>query len=752
MLAFLIGWFTLKAQNANIDHWEIVAQHNSANMKFNMGEEQPPANWTELGFDESEWIDMPGFLIGYGGVFDYLGIDMGLSQTTTIYNRLTFDIVDSSVVEAMALNIYYADGFVAYLNGVEIARSNMGNPGEAVSYDQYADTTHANQGGYDFGTFYPGFRFNYELLKQHLVQGSNVLAIELHNDKYVPSAHNMVAWLMVGLSTDDRQYLDEEMWIPVPVDFKGSNLPIVKINTLDGLAVPNEPKAMAKLQVIFDPNAEFNSVSSTTYDYDGYAGIELRGSSTLYSPKKSYGLETRDEFGENNNVELLGMPVENDWILYASYIDKTLIRNVLTYDVSNKMGKYAPRTRYVELILNDSYVGTYVLMEKIKRDNDRIDISGLRADEIAGDSLTGGYIIKIDKKEGEYDGWRSEYGSAENESANIFYQYVYPKWDDIQEEQKMYIQNFVNTVERSLRADNFDDPEEGYRKYLNVESFIDYFIINEFTKNMDGYRLSTYMYKDRDDVDGKLYMGPVWDYNLALGNYAVAGFNGDDPEGWAIDFGKINRGDAYQLPFWWDRLLQDQTFVDQLKQRWDELRETTLHKDTVFKSIDEKVEYIKPSRERNFEIWTDMFEMFIWPNDPLADDYDGEIDYLKSWITDRLEWVDDSIGYKRDKKIYVSIDNEMFNEFVGVSAYPNPFIEYVNIELELEANHNVKVEIYNAIGQKVTELANNNFNRGTYSFKWDGYDNKGFILPSGVYVYNVTIDNVKTFNGKILKN
>jgi spore coat protein CotH len=319
------------------------------------------------------------------------------------------------------------------------------------------------------------------------------------------------------------------------VKLDSTNLPIVKINTELERIIPDEPKTTAWMQIL-DSETSYNKLSDTVYDYNGYIGIEYRGSTSLmFYPKKSFGVETRDEHGENLNISVLDMPRENDWVLYASYGDKTLLRNVLTYKLSNDIGLYAPRTQHVELVLNGRLLGTYVFMEKIKRDRSRVDVSRVDGDDNAGDSLTGGYIIKIDKTEGEYYGWYSEYGTVDKENYQNYYHYVYPKPDKISEQQIAYIQNFMHEFETALRADDFENLETGYMKYIDVESFICYMIMNELTKNMDGYRLSTYMYKDRDSQGGKLHMGPVWDYNLAMGNYSW--FDAYSTEDWALDFG-----------------------------------------------------------------------------------------------------------------------------------------------------------------------------------------------------------------------
>jgi hypothetical protein len=171
--------------------------------------------------------------------------------------------------------------------------------------------------------------------------------------------------------------------------FSSSNLPLILINT-DGQSIKDEERIPAHMGIINNPNGQRNFLTDRYTDYDGRISIELRGSSSTMYDKKSYGFETQDADGENNNVSLLGMPEENDWVLYGPYSDKTLLRNTLPFYIARELGQYASRTAYCELFINDEYLGLYVLMEKVKRDKNRVDIARLKPDDIAGDELTGG--------------------------------------------------------------------------------------------------------------------------------------------------------------------------------------------------------------------------------------------------------------------------------------------------------------------------------------------------------------------------
>jgi len=227
------------------------------------------------------------------------------------------------------------------------------------------------------------------------------------------------------------------------VVFTDSNLPIFVINTQNE-TIPNEPKITAHLGVI-DNGLERNYLSNDYNAYDGSIGIEVRGNGTADLEKTSYLFETRKEDGSNDNVELLGMPSENDWILYAPYIDKSLVRNVLTYNLAMEMGMYASRSRFCEVILNGEYLGVFVLMEKIKRDKNRVAVTKFPEDDPSAEN--GGYIVRIDSWWNEVLGWISNTYEVNDKERTVAYQYVYPKHDEITEDQKEYIREIVTDFE-----------------------------------------------------------------------------------------------------------------------------------------------------------------------------------------------------------------------------------------------------------------------------------------------------------------
>ncbi|MBK9526360.1 MAG: CotH kinase family protein [Bacteroidetes bacterium] len=423
-----------------------------------------------------------------------------------------------------------------------------------------------------------------------------------------------------------------------PFIFEESSLPIFIINT-NGQSISDSPKIIANLGVIDNGTGNRNNISDPMNNYNGKIAIEVRGSSSQMFPKKSYGFETRDISGNlKNDVSLVGMPEEHDWILSANYTDKTFCRNVLSYQLANEMGHYAVRTKYVDLVIDGEYKGIYVFMEKIKRDKDRLDLKKLYTFETSYPDVSGGYIIKIDKTTGGGgSGWTSNYAPVNHPNGQtIYYQYDYPDPDSIVAPQKAYIQAYVDSFERALNSSNFMDSSLGYAKFIGNTSFIDYFFSNEISKNVDGYRISSYLYKDKEKT---LKTGPVWDYDIAFGNANYCG--GNDTTGWAYQF--TCTGDGYQPPFWWQRMMQDSNYTNQLKCRWQNLRTTVLDKQHIYNVIDSIAATLNESKDWNFTVWP-ILGTYVWPNpSPYPTTYAGEIQNLKNWVNTRLTWMDNNI-------------------------------------------------------------------------------------------------------------
>lgn len=512
--------------------------------------------------------------------------------------------------------------------------------------------------------------------------------------------------------------------------FNSSNLPIVIIDT-NGEQIQDEPKIEADMKIIFDKTKDNHQLSDTIYDYNGKIGIEFRGSSSQQFPKKPYGFKTRDEAGENISVSLLGMPKEDTWTFNATFNDKTLMRDGLTYILAGRIMDYAPRVSYTELFLNNEYDGVYLLIEKITRNKNRVNVSKMSKSDNDGDDVTGGYIIKIDKETGSNsgEGWYSQYESIAGWPQRTFFQYEYPKVKNITTEQKAYIKNYIDEVENTIHSENYDDPVNGYRKYIDTKSLIDFIIINELSKNPDAYRLSTFLHKDRDSQGGKLKFGPVWDFNLGWGNvnYCTNG----EPEGLVIsEFNEVCYNDYWVVHFWWEKFLNDESFYTELKQRWSHLRENQFTEENIINTVDSLAQLVSEAQVRNFDKWPILGE-YIWPNYYVGQTYEDEVAFLKNWIHDRLNFLD------QEWLIDISDVENVYPSNVG-KIYPNPAFHTVTIHSDYPFADLISIEIVDAVG--------NNYPYYTASKSEYQHSLDVSGLPAGTYFIKTVFNHgAKTF-------
>ncbi len=447
----------------------------------------------------------------------------------------------------------------------------------------------------------------------------------------------------------------------LPVAFESSNLPIICIET-NGQTIPDDPKITAQMHIYHNTSGARNALTDVPA-LSTPIGIEIRGSSSQQFLKKSYGIETRKSTGEDADLSIFGMPAEADWVLQANYSDKSLIRNSLAYELARKTGQYAARTRFVELFVNGKYRGVYMFGEKLKRDKNRVDISKLEPDETDGDDLTGGYILKIDKTTGGDEGGFQSRISPINHPIGqyIYFQYEYPAPEDLVYQQVNYIYRYVlDSFETALNADYFTNPETGYRKYADEFSFMDYFFVNELSKNVDGYRISTFLHKDKYSNGGKLKMGPVWDFDIAFQNADYCGAY--QTSGWAFQFPCDQ--DWWQPPFWWQRFFEDNQYLRDLNTRWDDYRGSIFSDAALSQMVDSMANEISEAQARNFEKWN-ILGRYVWPNpNPLANTYTEEIAHMKSWLYDRSYWIDANLPQPSAVEQGIA-RQEMF-------LYPNP--------------------------------------------------------------------------------
>lgn len=508
-----------------------------------------------------------------------------------------------------------------------------------------------------------------------------------------------------------------------PVNFSSSDLPVMMLNTLSQPIV-DEPKVMVSMGIIYNDPPARNYITDPPNNYSGYAMAEYRGSSSQMFNKKPYSIKLVNNAGNEIEAPLLGMPAGNEWVLHSAYSDKSLLRNHFIYNLSNAMGRYAPRTRYVELMVDGHYEGVYVLMESIRRSEDRVNIANLTETDLSGDDITGGYIIKIDKRNGSnIDGWYSSIAST-SPSDTVFYQYHYPEEDRIALQQKIYIQNYMAAFEQALMSPNYMDPVSGYRQYVDIESFVDFFILNEFSKNVDGYRISTYMYKDKDSKGGKLTMGPIWDYDIAFANADFG--NATDPTGWQYTSFDIN----FPMPVWWDRILQDTAFTTRLKCRWEQLRSTVLDLSSMSTFIDQAAAALNESQQRNFTTWPIM-GIVVWPNpSPVPTTYQEEIDALKNWNADRIAWLDQNIpGTCNNVYLAAEQSKGLDDELI---IYPNPFPSSATLRFSIAEACEVKISLYDITGRVVKDVLHERKPQGNYEVEID----RSTLTP-GIYFYRM---------------
>ena len=503
-----------------------------------------------------------------------------------------------------------------------------------------------------------------------------------------------------------------------------TNIPLIMINTNNQLIV-DEPKINVDFKVIDNFPNSLNYPTDSGNIYSGIAGIEIRGSYSATLPQKPYGIETRDTQGNNNNVSLFGMPQENDWILIANYNDKTFLRNVLAFDLFEKMGHYAPRTKLCEVVVNDIYNGIYVFTEKIKRDNGRVDIAKLDLDDNFGDSLTGGYIFRVDYWD-QNNSWISNYNNPNFPNDAVRYVYNYPDYDEITVQQKNYIQNLVGDFEDALWSNDFEDPILGYRPYINTRSFIDYFIVNEFARNVDGFKKSRNFYKDKSSKDSLIYAGPVWDFDWAYKDHSSSMINGS---GWRHDYSGPT---DVKPPGWYIRLLQDTTFANELNCRYFNLRNTILDTTNIFSFIDSLSSMVSEPQNRHYTRWPILGINVGTPevgNQPTS--YSGEIIKFKTWINERLLWLDanmpgncPNVSVSENKKTYVV-------------TYPNPTTDIVNIYSETSLKN---IELFDNVGRLI--------------FKEENIYSKNFQMNvsdlHGFFTFKIELSNKEVINKNII--
>lgn len=442
---------------------------------------------------------------------------------------------------------------------------------------------------------------------------------------------------------------------------KDYNLPIVLIDT-NGNTINRDDKTLGEIQ-IYDNKVEANRLSDIS-QLTSRASFRIRGNSTSKYPKKQYAVKLLDKKGNEKEESLLGMPKDSEWVFNAPFADKSLMRNYIALTTSSKIMGYASRVEFCEVFLVDNnsleindlnYQGVYMMIEKINRGEDGVDIT-----KTLNNMDDTSFILAKDRQK-PGDAEVKSYGkeiSLYTNGLNI----VYPK-KDLTPDKYGYIQKYISEFERMLYSDKFNDPVIGYKKYIDDNSFIDFYIINEFFKNTDAGIFSTYMYKD---YEGKMKAGPVWDFNRSLGNHT-------EDIGQPYDY----RGFFMNQRPWFDRLMEDKIFADKVVNRYKELRKTYLSDEYLIGEINKTQKKLGKSVDRNFKRWpiklcnqATVFEenglelfgdaniktpqeyiKFLDKNSHLlkstegkAKSYEEELSLMKDFIKNRGKWMDENIN------------------------------------------------------------------------------------------------------------
>ena len=393
------------------------------------------------------------------------------------------------------------------------------------------------------------------------------------------------------------------------------------------------------------------------------------------------------------------MPVENDWVLLSNYNDRSLIRNTLAYKLFGEMGNYSVKTSLCEVLIDSAYRGIYVFGEKIKRDNNRVNIAKLTTSDNTGDDVTGGYILEQNYWDAN-NSFLSNYSPIDHPTFDVHFVYKEPNVDSITVPQKAYIAAFIDSLEDALYSPNFADTAIGYRKYLDTKSFIDYFIINELARSNDGFKKSVYFHKDKYSNGGKLKAGPIWDFDWAWKNmYGCNIFESTDGSGWAHHINDCPT-DNYSCGYY-VRLLQDSTFNNELRCRYETFRATILDTSNIFNYLDSVRTLVQNAQARHFQKWPLLGVSGPAPEvGAIATTYNAEIDTLKHWINLRLDWLDESIpGFCTSP----TVSNKAHKAFQPMRCFPNPSNGLVLFESDLNSDPSMQILIFDVTGKLIEQ-------------------------------------------------
>lgn len=690
--------------------------------------------WTANGFNDGSWISGTTG-VGYersSGYNSYFNINVEsqmYNQRTSVYLRVPFNVTDVGEIAALELQLQYDDGFVAYLNGVEVARDRANG---AVTWSSAASSDHTDSLASQFTPF------NISAFTGALVEGDNVLAIHGLNRNTTSSdllfrprligtrlsnpSLGQAGYFLTptpgGINGTEQGLPASDVAISVPSRTFTSSFQVALSGaepgqeiryTLDG-SVPTAssslysgpltisqsrqlrarivgagnaagPIAMATYIFLNSDVAGFSSnlpivildnwnSGKPSSDTDGFWAIiepdatgdqrshmtgdlaiatrcnmKVRGSSSAGFAKYSLSLESQDESKEDQNIEPLGLPAESDWVLSGRYtFDRALMRNPLIYQLSNETGEYAVRTRFVEVFLNTGggnltyagdYFGVYTLMEKIKRDNDRVGVRRLSVGDVSEPDVTGGYLWKKDRLD------PGDSGFSVNSMGT--FGWVYPKEDEVASAQSTWLRSHLNEFDTALYNTNWTNPTTGrhFTEYIDNFSWLRHHWLNTLAMNVDGFRLSGYYYKHHDETNGgKVGAGPIWDFDRTMGS---TDSRDNNPSQWDGSGDSSRTWGDSRFP-WWGRALENPDFRQEHTDLWQELRKSTFSTANIHSIIDDYVaqlDFQDPAgtnpglgsspQARNFNKWSSVRP---------SGGYTNQVNVLKNWLSTRSDWID----------------------------------------------------------------------------------------------------------------
>lgn len=421
-----------------------------------------------------------------------------------------------------------------------------------------------------------------------------------------------------------------------------THLPLVIIDT-KGQELDFVTEVLASMKIIDQEGGHNHLDGEASMETDML--IKMRGNTSSRFDKKQYRLTFVDAsaYGkETTNLQrlehvshkIMGMPSESEWVLNGPFLDKTLIRNYLMYNLSGEIMEWAPNVRYCEVFLNGEYKGVYLMLETVKADKNRVNLAVLNGKNTGTD-----YMVARERA-GDTSYPLDNFGTYAGKTYNEL-GIVYPgARSGRTAEQLEFIRQDIGAAEKMLYSLDYDDQKIGYKSAIDVDSFVDYFILNEFALNVDGGGLSTYMYKK---VRSGFTMGPVWDFNNGFDNYEYYSLREDE-------FYMITKP-------WYVMLLRDEEFVEQIINRYSLLRQGVLSEERIDKIIDDTIGFLGPAIERNDRIWgysyqdgwLDNLDMKLQPldYDRNPENYEEAVEQLKSCIHRRGEFLDKNIHVLR---------------------------------------------------------------------------------------------------------